>query len=435
MRVADIHKVNDGELFIFNGAVDPTWSCYLGGYSKALLVRKGYHIYDYNSKNTVVRGFFDSSAYYNTFHKSKQDVQIFKSLADVPREVILKGYLYKINSHTGTDPEIFVVRGGKTKSLLPAFRFLPSQSEAKKISTSISGGAYGYKDGFAAECYVPPQTCHGYLMDRIRDGLRRVLVQAREFDRTSELTIQNTFTVPEAVMKQSKDEDIAFGCNPSLNAYDDNAEVPANPREFLMRFSGGHVHLGMKAPKNKEEINRIVQGCDFFAAIPCVAIFAALDTPARRQCYGRAGEFRMPPHGLEYRVLSNAWLSSPEVAHLVFNLVRIGAKIGKANWLDAVDMTTDQAREIINFCDVKSAREFVKKYKEVFVKTLIDEGVSATAPKVERSFMQIIMEGVEAIVPTYRDVEENWKLTKGAWREHSDDSKKTWAGVCNKANS
>jgi len=48
----------------------------------------------------------------------------------------------------------------------------------------------------------------------------------------------------------------------------------------------------------------------------------------RRELYGAAGAFRPKPYGMEYRVLSNKWISSPILRKLVYH-----------NTMDAVHKT------------------------------------------------------------------------------------------------
>jgi hypothetical protein len=243
---------------------------------------------------------------------------------------------HKVNESTGTDPEIFVVRGVEKEELLPAFKFLPTQHEQEKLYpnpvSEISNWhpttrAYAYRDGFAAEYFTHPCSCHGYLIDFIKSGLQEVSRAAKAFDRTARLTVQGTFKIPDITMENAKDEDIALGCMPSKNAYGHEAHLSLNPREFKLRFAGGHVHLGIPAIKLEQAIET-VKGCDLVAGMAGVAIFADIDDPIRRTYYGRAGEYRKPRHGIEYRTLSNAWLACPQICHLMFNLVRAGAKVG-----------------------------------------------------------------------------------------------------------
>lgn len=47
----------------------------------------------------------------------------------------------------------------------------------------------------------------------------------------------------------------------------------------------------------------------------------------RRKVYGRAGEYRLPKHGLEYRTLSNFWLRAYPLMHGMMGLARLGLDI------------------------------------------------------------------------------------------------------------
>jgi hypothetical protein len=326
----------------------------------------------------------------------------------------------RVNGTTGTDPEIFVVRGAK-HSLLPAFQFLPVQKLSPKGE---------YCDGFAAEYYTPPATCHGYLIDYIRSGLSRVLEKAQTFDRTAKLTLKNTFTIPAVTMERATEEQAALGCEPSLNAYNDSPQLPPNGREFRLRFAGGHVHLGMASLPANKAID-IVKACDVITALPAVAMFGSIDTPVRRQFYGRAGEYRQPAHGLEYRTLSNAWLTAPAVTHLIFNLVRAGAKIGWNAYNKYLEIPEEKTREIINFCDVKAAREWVMQNKHLYLQLLRGEG--ANGKNADKAFSTIIQGGIEALFPDYADIEKNWKLNPGAttWAGHSNNLQASWSYLCN----
>jgi hypothetical protein len=332
----------------------------------------------------------------------------------------LSAHSARVNSETGSDPEIFVVRGVKP-SLLPAFKFLLTQEEAKRINRDNS---YAYRDGFAAECYIHQVSCHGYLIDYLRDGLTAVLNKARTFDRTAKLTIKNTFSVPQVTMQSGSDEDVALGCMPSLNVYGDAPQLPNDARGFNMRFAGGHVHFNM--PREKGRVEECVKACDIIAAIPAVAMFASVDSPIRRQYYGRAGEYRTPAHGLEYRVLSNAWLATPALAHLVLNLVRSGLKVGWNGLTKDLDIEPERVQEIINFCDVKGAREYVTKHKYVFETLMQGDGSLAGKP-----FQTIVEGGVEAVFPEYENVEKNWKINESTWMRHSDDLRASWGYLVN----
>ena len=63
---------------------------------------------------------------------------------------------------------------------------------------------------------------------------------------------------------------------------------------------------------------------DLIAGIPSVLIDRSGNNKKRRKIYGKAGDFRYQPHGIEYRTLSNFWIKSYTMMHLMTGLVRTG---------------------------------------------------------------------------------------------------------------
>jgi hypothetical protein len=61
---------------------------------------------------------------------------------------------------------------------------------------------------------------------------------------------------------------------------------------------------------------------DIMVGIPSVLLDRNPLAAERRKLYGRAGEYRTPPHGFEYRTLSNYWLRAYPLMSLVFGLTR-----------------------------------------------------------------------------------------------------------------
>lgn len=430
MKTCDWNELKDGDIFrVPNARYE--WSERLNFWPGANRVwkRKSGRLYQL--------GHTAYSAWYRqyTYATHKAQVEVFENEAEVPAHYIVSTNQSRVNGTTGSDPEIFVIKGGgEQKSLLPAFRFLPTQKVAQEahpqkldFSFHTTNPAYAYRDGFAAECFVQPVSCHGYFVDFLRKALLKVRDAAQNFDRTAKLTIKNTVTIPKSVMESIEDEDAALGCMPSLNAYGDQPDLPTDGRKFLQRFVGGHVHLGIAADVAEKDAENIVKGCDIIAGIPAVAIFASIDTPARRKYYGRAGEYRLPKHGIEYRTLSNAWLAAPEVAHLMLNLVRCGAKVGKHGFLKYMNITEDKAREIINSCDVQEARKYVMGNLPIFTTLLTGDG--STSGTDDRGFKAIIEGGVEAVIPTFDNLDLNWKLDSN-WANHSDALNKSWSSFC-----
>ena len=349
-----------------------------------------------------------------------QAVELVEPVKATINPRVVAGMPARINGSTGTDPEIFVVRGEKRKSLLPAWKFLPPQK--LKVGNTID---WCYRDGFAGEIGVRAEVCHGYLIDNIRGGLLRVETQAKKYDATAKLTIKNAFPIGKVLMSAGSDEEVALGCERSLNAYDDNPILPVDGRTLPVRFAGGHVHLGIHHhDENPNYFPSVVKGIDSIAGVAAVALFASFDHPGRRRYYGRAGEYRLPNHGLEYRVLSNGWIISPEISHLVLNLVRGGAKIGAAGLADKV-APEDSIRSIINECDVKAARKYVNERLDLFHSVLVADGTRTEA------FKKAVEGGVEEFFPD-DDIPKYWKLHDSSYGVHSDSMMKSWGALCRK---
>lgn len=339
-------------------------------------------------------------------------------------------------STTGWDPEIFVTDA--KNELLPAFRFLPSKAEP--LPWTATEGVYGsnykdssiYYDGFQAEFTTASGSCHGYGMDSIRQGLKGVLTSAKKYDPTAKLSLKSVFRVSPRVMDTCEDEHIALGCSPSSNVYGKDALFVENARLFPYRVAGGHVHFGLSSSgwgQSKDwDIPAIVKALDLFCALPCVGLFADIDDPLRREFYGRAGEYRTPSYGIEYRTLSNAWLCSPVIAHGVMNLARKAVNIAK--WLTPKEfgLSDEDLQGIINYCDVKSARKVVEANWKWFSSALAT--VWPTPDPCLRALKTGLLEGVGSIFPEYENVENNWRIgSHQTWENHSNGSRLTWGST------
>ena len=121
-------------------------------------------------------------------------------------------------------------------------------------------------------------------------------------------------------MEKTPDEAKILGCEPDYNAYTGDLNQPPNANT-RMRTCAGHIHIGWTEGKDPleqihfEDCRRITQALD-----NSLYIFSHLwDTDTkRRQLYGRPGAFRPKPYGVEYRVLSNAWLKDKTLIDFVF---------------------------------------------------------------------------------------------------------------------
>ncbi len=156
-----------------------------------------------------------------------------------------------------------------------------------------------------------------------------------------------------------------LGCAPSFNIYDRPSELleAIDPVTYRKRSAGGHLHFsgepGFKDPK------RAVPLFDLLIGIPSVMLDRDPAMAERRQLYGRAGEYRTPKAtkgsgaDIEYRTLSNFWLRSFQLMHLVTGLGRYCADVlynqREREILALVDR--DAVIEAINTNDFDAARK------------------------------------------------------------------------------
>jgi hypothetical protein len=79
-------------------------------------------------------------------------------------------------------------------------------------------------------------------------------------------------------------------------------------------------------------MNGLVKIMDIVAGNTFVLIDRDKDNAVRRKKYGRAGEYRVKPYGLEYRVLSNFWLRHYVLWSFASGLVRQALEIYRSDY-------------------------------------------------------------------------------------------------------
>jgi hypothetical protein len=227
--------------------------------------------------------------------------------------------------------------------------------------------------------------------------------------------------LPEQTL-EAKEEHIQFGCMPSFNAYGmKGLSIPG--REVPFRPAGGHIHFGVGKLSEARAIE-MVKGLDAILGVVCVSLFASFDDPRRRSLYGLAGEYRLPPHGLEYRVLSNAWLFHPLIMNLVFDLSRKALVFGDKGFLKFWKTSQEETIKVINSCDVKGARKIMELNKPVLRRVIASSYIGISEKELEVIY-NIFYKGMESVVKDPTDIVGNWNLN-GTWVAHSDGKDKNW---------
>ena len=318
-------------------------------------------------------------------------------------------FLPKINFKTGTDPEIFVEAEGK---LLPAFEFLGSKADKRDVTDQ---GCKVYWDGAQAEFDVAAQGCLEGVNFSIVQGLHLLRKLAKKHNPKADLSHKTVMTLSPELLASAKQEHVELGCMPSYNVYGHNGDIVDNPRTMTTRSAGGHIHLELnQKPEYKqtpESVAAIVRAMDAILGVCCVALFAKYDSPERRRYYGLAGEFRLPPHGLEYRTLSNAWLMHPLLMHMVFDLARKSASFGAHGFLSKWKATEAETIRCINNCDVELAKKIMTRNKDTLLRIFKSTYYGADDKQIEAVFNGFY-NGVDSFIEKPTDLSGNWELDK-----------------------
>lgn len=249
----------------------------------------------------------------------------------------------------GADPELFAFSKW-TDNAISAHTFIPG---TKHNPSKVPRGAIQV-DGVAAEFNILPSRTQKEFIMNIR-SVRGLL------DRLVEKHSANVHlrADPVAVFDKGYFDDLPekvkeLGCEPDFNAY--TMSVNNRPEtDEPIRTGSGHVHIGwfpegghQRFDIGEEEhfssCTNLVKQLDF--VLGRSAHVWDSDTQ-RRKLYGAPGAFRPKSYGVEYRVLSNAWLRQEETQKFVF---------------DAALHTTDRWLDGRGFEDINMDFENFDKY-------------------------------------------------------------------------
>lgn len=216
-------------------------------------------------------------------------------------------------STIGSDPE-YLLFSDALKTHVPSIGLLGGSKESPMI---VLGGAV-QEDNVTAEINIDPVDINdtdGFLanINRVRAhvdslvqgvGLRTVVEASAEYQ-------EDMLMHPQAM---------ASGCDPDRNAYTGTENEYPDIAETRFRCAGGHIHFGntdlFAEPGSRETF---IKYCDYFVGAP----LSIIDTDTvRKRTYGKAGNFRYKPYGVEYRTPSNIWLKSEGLMRFVLQQMR-----------------------------------------------------------------------------------------------------------------
>jgi hypothetical protein len=239
----------------------------------------------------------------------------------------------------GADPELFV--RDKTGKYVSAHGLV---SGTKKNPLPVEHGAVQV-DGMALEFNINPAKNAEEFTGRIQAVLASL---------NSMIPGHLTFAFDpvadfgKELIDKQPDEAKELGCDPDFNAYMDGAPNPRPDANTDFRTASGHIHIGwtngedVTNPDHLEACMMVTKQLDCVLGI---TEFVWCEPNKRKELYGKLGTFRPKHYGVEYRVLSNAWLRSDKLQKLVYTVAHNavsdlynGRKYysDASNWVDSI---------------------------------------------------------------------------------------------------
>ncbi len=211
----------------------------------------------------------------------------------------------------GQDTELFLKSGD---TFLSAYGVIPGN---KANPYPVKRGAVQV-DGMALEFNTLPAKSFNQFKMNINTVLSRLQDMIPD---NCEITVCPTAHFDAEYLESQPLEAKVLGCDPDYNAYTEEMNEPPTPHP-TMRTAAGHVHIGWTENKDVNDPRHIsdcivfAKQLDYYLGVP--SLFHDEDQE-RRQMYGQAGAFRPKPYGIEYRVLSNYWITKEEFMKEVFD--------------------------------------------------------------------------------------------------------------------
>lgn len=214
----------------------------------------------------------------------------------------------------GCDPELFVQENGKPVS---AHGLVPG---TKKEPFKVDRGAVQV-DGMALEFNTDPATSADEFSRNIQvvmDELKSMIPENLSFD------ISPVAFFEEDYIKAQPKEAVELGCEPDYNAW--TGQPNNKPDEAsAFRTASGHIHIGWTEGADIGNASHLEACCMMVKQLDCTLALVSLlwdHDHKRRELYGMLGSFRPKSYGVEYRVLSNAWIKDPILRSVVFGITK-----------------------------------------------------------------------------------------------------------------
>lgn len=243
----------------------------------------------------------------------------------------------------GCDPELFVTdENGKYVS---AAGLIPG---TKEEPYPVKGGAVQV-DGMAAEFNIDPVSTFSEFDANIVSVVKQLKSM---LPKGYQLVPKPSVVFEEDVWEAAPEEAKILGCVPDFNAWTGEVNPPPDAEQHpRLRTASGHLHIGWQDgdafdPEHVQNCRDLVKQLDWYLG----GWSLSQDSdPTRRNLYGKAGACRFKPYGVEYRVLSNFWVSRAAMRLATWNRMQKAILDMRESFLpETFDFGNDLLIEAIN---------------------------------------------------------------------------------------
>lgn len=217
----------------------------------------------------------------------------------------------------GTDPEVFLK--DKEGRFVSGHDLIPG---TKRDPFVVPLGAI-QRDGVALEFNTDPAATKEEFVGNISVVMDFLEQEYKKVNPDLSIVIEPTATFDRKYFMSLPEEARELGCEPDYSAYTGKPnEKPSTTKPF--RTGSGHVHVGWgKFSPHSDEHFEVCMG--MVRQLDSLLFLSSLlwdDDKTRRELYGKIGAFRPKAYGVEYRPMSNRWLSKVSIQEFVFEAVK-----------------------------------------------------------------------------------------------------------------
>lgn len=261
----------------------------------------------------------------------------------------------------GSDPECFL-RDNESGEIVSAIDILKRD---KHEPIDLGDGVATYYDNAMMEFTIAPAFSKEEFIKSFKSAFDKLSIfLSKEYGNRYSMDIRASHEFNDIHMEHPEAKKI--GCNPEFSADEVNMITPPDFSGNL-RSSGGHLSLGRQDFDKVDEsaplmdfdgrIN-LVKLLDYYVGVPFTLVDNDPTSLARRNIYGSPSSHRPKPFGLEYRVLSNYWISSPTLVGLVYDLSEFAVHQLVNNKHEQI-FNTD--KKLVNACIKENNKELAEE--------------------------------------------------------------------------